>query len=726
MNAPPFPNAPPYLPGSAPDAHAPLARFLPPVPVGAATRWLAAHAPPGAWVLEPFGASPALVLEMARAGWRVLIAANNPIARFLIETRAAPPAADDLRAALAALAAARTGDERLEPHLLALYHTPCAQCGALISADEFLWEQDAPAPFARLYRCPRCGQGGQFPATPFDAEQAARAAATPLHRARALERVAPLHDPDRAHAEEALRHYTPRTVYALFAIINKLDALTPSQQAHLAPLLLHTFDRTNTLWGYPEERPRPRQLTVPPQYRERNVFREVEAALEVWAQPADAPVPLTRYPQLPPQTGGICLFDGALRSLAPHLTDIPIAAVAAAAPRPNQAYWTLSALWAGWLWGHTAVEPFKSALRRQRYDWRWHTAALHAAFEHLALHIPPGTPTLTLIPEAEPGLLAAALIAGRLAGLHLQGIALRADEEQAQIHWTTSPPADPPASQPAHPARAHLLARGEPAPYLPLLAASLASLPLPDAPPADAYARLTSQLEESLTFRGGFLRLGGGKALETGHWWLRQASPAAHPLADRVESAVAALLENQPGQTARQIETAICAAFPGLLTPERALIAACLESYGEQSEDGGWTLRPEDDPVPRKNEENHIRGLLLALGERLGFTVQGGSPITWAGHGRAYCFFVTTSARLGAIVHQHDPATLVLPGSRAQLVLLKRRRDPRLAAALRDWRFIKFRLVRRLAAGPLPAVDALDEQFALDALTEESPQMRMW
>ncbi len=96
-----------FLPGITPAAAQfgrPLGRFLPPIQAGSATDWLQEWLPqkPGdslsGWLLEPFGASPQLPVEIARAGYRLLAAVNNPIARFLIELVACPPTESELRA----------------------------------------------------------------------------------------------------------------------------------------------------------------------------------------------------------------------------------------------------------------------------------------------------------------------------------------------------------------------------------------------------------------------------------------------------------------------------------------------------------------------------------------------------------------------------------------------------------------------------------------------------
>jgi hypothetical protein len=114
-----------YIPGDEPEKSAPLARYLPPIPEGVAAAFLAQHSglsglERAAWILDPLGASPPLAAEIASHGYRALVAVNNPVTHFLLEMVANPPSQADLRAALAELAAARKGDERLETHLQSL------------------------------------------------------------------------------------------------------------------------------------------------------------------------------------------------------------------------------------------------------------------------------------------------------------------------------------------------------------------------------------------------------------------------------------------------------------------------------------------------------------------------------------------------------------------------------------------------------------------------------
>src|SRR5512137_1922717 len=179
-----------YIPGDEPEKSPPLARFLPPVPQGIAAAFLARHSDlaglePGAWILDPFGASPQLAAEVARQGHRILVAVNNPVTRFLVEMDATPPSQVDLHAGLEELAAARKGNERLENHLQSLYLTSCVKCQRKVPADAFIWDRASGALTARIYHCP-CGEGGEYPATEADQRLATGLAATDnLHRARA-------------------------------------------------------------------------------------------------------------------------------------------------------------------------------------------------------------------------------------------------------------------------------------------------------------------------------------------------------------------------------------------------------------------------------------------------------------------------------------------------------------------------------------------------------------
>ena len=746
-----------YIPGFPPQKSEPLARYLPPLPDGVVSKWLKDNIPidlhedSNPWVLDPFCASPRLTIEAARSGYRVLTAANNPVARFLLETTAQPPTEDELHASLAVLASARKGDERLERHISSLYLTNCDDCGQPVIADAFLWERETNKPFARIYRCTNCEKKGEFPATQADIARAAQFSESGLHHARALERVTSLDDPDRHHVEEALATYLPRALYALFSIINRLEGLflTPIQRKCLLALCLTACDQANTLWQYPTVRARPKQLTIPVRFREMNIWLSLEQGIEQWASHTK-PVPIVHWPEQPPQDGGICVFEGRLVDLIDSMTGIPVKAVLATLPRPNQAFWTLSALWAGWLWGREAVKPFKSALRRRRYDWSWHTIALQATLEGLFSVLSPGTPMLGLIGEIEPGFLSAALVASEASGFDLQNLALRRVSGQSQINWKRVQPSKPdnPTTDEqrmqsiTRATQEYLLTRGEPASYMNVHAAGLSALvehhllDTKTSLQADPLTQVNAALEAALLNHKEFIRFGSSdKSLEVGQWWLQNAETASQPLSDRVERGLVNFLLYNPGSTLLDIDTYLCAAFPGLLTPDAELLHICLESYGEQSppDSGQWVIRESDQPRIRRSDLDEMQDLLSKLGEQLGSIVQGDKPLLWldASGNVKYAFHIIASAIIGELVYDpaHPPnrSLIILPGGRANLVAHKLHRDPRLRQAVeKGWRFVKYRQVRILADTPGVTKDTLDDFISQDALTYDQPQLRLF
>lgn len=718
-----------FLSGSLPEFAGPLGRYLPPIPAGVCAAWLANHSPPGSWILDPFGASPRAAVEAARAGYRVLIASNNPIDRFLIDLTANPPSETELRSSLADLGVSFKGDQRIEPHLRSLYLTTCNHCQNKISAQAFIWDRDAPFPHSRVYHCPHCGDAGEFPLPGGDDPGSLLLPSGHLHRARALERVTPRDDPDRGFVEEALDVYMPRALYALFTLVNKLDSLPAPQRRSICALLLAAFDQANTLWPHPGQRSRPRQLIIPPRYRENNVWLSLEEAVGMWAAAYPAVedhLPVTTWPQLPPERGGICIFDGRVKDLVDcwedtrhheeKIAQIRIEAVIAVLPRPNQAYWTLSTLWSGWLWGRESAAGFKTVLRRRRYDWTWHCAALYSAFSNLVQLLQEPTPIFGLIGESEAGFLTAAILAAGKAGLSLEGIALREATEQTQIVWqspvkTVTPPGgalvpdeDPVQENYQQAGLDYLRLRGEPASYLELHTAGLAGLaglktisaaPLigrEDPPgqdqhdefsPTEYFVRINAELHSAFSYRMGFVRFHGSqKNLETGQWWLRESAlnlsermgdenktnrvtasaDIAAPLSDRVEIEFVRLLVKSGGLTFTQIDKHLLNMFSGLFTPDPNLIEECCDSYTEPipGEQGMIHLRNQETPALRRSDLAAITALLLSLGRKLNFVTK--QPIeterwvTWS-RGRnqiIYAFYPTVSARLGNLLLQRN------------------------------------------------------------------------
>jgi hypothetical protein len=731
-----------YITGLKPADSGPLARFLPPLEEGVISAWLSHQTLTGNWLLDPFGFSPRLVLEAARSGYRVLVTVNNPITRFLLETFANPPPESEFTAALADLSAVKKGDERLGAHLQSLYFTSCEKCNQQIEAQAILWRKDEDVPYGRIYDCKHCGDSGEHIATEEDKERARKIAETDtLHRSRSFERVVALNDEDRVYAEEAIQHYLPRPLYVLTTITNRLASLglSTERKRALTALVLLACDAGNTLWAHPSERPRPKQLSTPNQFRENNVWTQLERGLSLWTGTGGT-VPFEAWPKKIPESGGICIYEGRLRDLAHEVKqEIPIAAVIASVPRPNQAFWTLSALWSGWLWGSEAVEPYKVALRRRRYDWAWSATALYAMFEHLNELLPDNVPMFALLPEPEPAFMTSAITAAQTAGFQLQSVAMRTEHDPVQIIWKSGQKSNPNTIEVESVRNAmheFLSARGEPAGYLHLHLAGLIAcaqanaLKQPEVEFDETMRRIQNLFESALKADGTFIHYSTGDAVDTGMWGLAisQNISQNESLSDRVEIAVVNYLQKNPAAIFLDVEEDLYPRFPGLMAPSKGLIYAVLNSYAEK--DGArWKLRAEDVATARRNEMENVFKNLTTLGKRLKYqSTRENKILVWKENGRvARKFYVLASALLGRAMENADDQTVfVIPGGRAALAAYKQTRDPSLGEEMKKYRLVKYRLLRTLLEVPILTRDTFEEQIASDPVEESKGQMMMF
>ncbi len=732
-----------FVPGRPKIAEGPLARYRPPVPVGAADAYIRQWTPPGALVLDLFCQGPTFLREAVRAGRRAIGANANPIGLLVagLGLEGAPP----LQAAFTRLADTpkETPNRRSVPlhrHILSLYGSRCPACGSEGTAEWFAWDREARYPYAKAVRCPRCGRTQEGPTDEADIMAARRLDRRGFAYYFALDRVAPLGHPQRARAGELVDLYTPRNLSALVDILVRLEGLELERpvRAALQGALLETMDRASSLDPHGEERPRPRLLRPPARFLERNVWYLLEEA--VARVPGWAPEVVRRAPGLKDlladSTPAYTLLPLPAREVARQLPTGSVSLILADPPRPDGVFWALSALWAGWLWESPAAQAMRPLLGRRRLEWDWHQEALRAALAAVGPLLAPNGHLVLLFAEPEENLVASACQAASAAGYELAGWGASTEVGCRLVwRWKGRAAGAPAGGTPA---------KGTPARGAPTVGAALAAaspgqgqaLPLPDAPDAVAGA-----LRETLRARGEpthrFLLLAvvhtelarrgwNGpfgevaqavrrgwegldlEALETDLFWLSDldAEGLPPPLADRVEEMVRSRLTEGP-QATDDLLLAVYRALSGPLTPEPSLVLLCLQSYGVE-EGGIWHLREEDDPTRRAEEIEALRRDLEALGRRLRYRPARGRgwDLRWRERRRdVYLFRLSATAALGDVVT--GPAVprggrpcRVLPGGRAELLAEKLRRDPRLArAAWRDgWQFVKFRHLRRLIA----------------------------
>jgi hypothetical protein len=228
--------------------------------------------------------------------------------------------------------------------------------------------------------------------------------------------------------------------------------------------------------------------------------------------------------------------------------------------------------------------------------------------------------------------------------------------------------------------------------------------------------------------------------VDTGLWGLSNPPPEQpvnggkaqrDSLADRVEVATVTFLQKHPDPLFLEIEDDLYPRFPGLLTPSKAMIYAVVSSYAERN-GGSWRLRPEDVASARRRELDTVRTMVQSLGSRLGFsTLEQDRIILWQEKGETvYALNPLASALVGrAFSTMQFPAEqsiLVIPGGRASLASYKAQRDPALAARLKDYRVVKYRVLRTLVEVPVLTREIFEKQIASDPLEKSRLQMLMF
>ena len=730
-----------FPPGEPLERPGAIQRFLPPLESGLVTRALREFGSEPGLIIDPFGVSPRLASEIAAAGSALILASNNPISRFIIRQHLEPIPPADLRSALARFASFPKDGARLEPFILDLYRTLCSRCGSSVSAQHFIWEKEAQIPIEKIYHCKHCGHHTQDPTSDVDRGRAQSYAKTGLQFAVALEALAPANDAFRLHAEAALAVYPARSLFAIITLISKLDQFEDDLN-HLQAaraLLLYVFDACNGLWDYPDGRIQPRKLSLAAQYKESNVWHALERAVEVWSY-SRTPIPVSEWLAADlPRKGSVAIFAGSARKLVKTLPDEIKKSILTVLPRPNPAFWTLAALWTSWLWGREEAQAIKVALRRRRYDWAWHARALNKVSNSLALILAQGASALTFLPDVEPGFLAAALVGIETAGFKLRGRAFRGREAQALLQWQVEPFENKMVSETDLRTRFQdsvlgaLKMHGEPASYSTLHAAALTELSaesllgsLWKREEANPQTMFAGMLEEVLIDRQFLQRLGRGHEPESGQYWLTDSSSTEEPLSDRVELFILQLLRQEKSLTTQEFFSNVYRNFPGLYSPDRRLVEACLHSYAEKTS-GEWSIRAEDYQAARDIDRQEILQVIQNLGERLNWRVEGENPIQLsdATENISYLFRVQEMAVIGNALEAEDqPLTLVIPGGRSGIILAKARRDPRIMRWLdQGTRIVKFRHFRRLEAETTLNRENFDQRLAIDPPDQHDPQL---
>ena len=523
-------------------------------------------------------------------------------------------------------------------------------------------------------------------------------------------------DYEKESIETALDCYLPRAIYVTMMLVNRLDGLVlgMSERKLLQAILVSVFDDATSLWHWPEKDHRHLQLTLPSRFIEKNLWKSLDNVPKTWKFEG-APVPVSYWPQLPPHEGGICLYQRRLADQKALLEAEKPVAMASVFPRPNQAFWTLSALWSGWLWGRKGVTPMRSALSRRRYDWYWFAQAINASCKPFAAGLPAHTRVFGIFPQITANFYLGLQAGMRSAGFESIGAAYRIADDLIQCEWKLKPNKTNKLEYNLKSMISEFFNKhGEPANFLEIVPHCLTEIAMSNTLPLQLNSlsdSLFSQIQEEVTtilrdekFAQTFKSsLPGGSK-----WWLCDSSTAQLPLSERVEIFIRNLLIKDEPVDIHDLELQVCGQFNGSDTPPAELIRLCIESYADPilKDTHRFLLQPEENLVNRKKDITEMRSILASCAKKMGVKQEVDTDsIVWQKPQNhiLYRYFLSTSCEIAKFILSTSPDedlknVIVFPGSRSRLMDYRLKHDPRLeAAGDQNWVFAKFRTLRRLS-----------------------------
>ncbi|MGD9316938.1 MAG: hypothetical protein PVG56_08905 [Anaerolineae bacterium] len=731
-----------------------------PIPAGVAEAYATAYTEPGDQVLVPYCQGPSVVREILAAGRQPLAVNFDPLLVLLVGTELATPQQRELDAAMARLGDSTKQGMTLRRYLLGLYATTCPACSRPAVADYFVWDKELGQPMAKYVRCRACDWDGQAAMEPEDWERMGEVADQGMHYHYVLDRISPPQRRGtlRARLEFLLELYSPRNLYALAELTLKIDSLPPegALQGALQVLLLDCLDRCSFLTPLPSSRARRRGLARPGRFVERNVwyaFEEAAARLLAVAKKPVTDLAGTLEAYLAPDGDWAgCLSAGRVRELARTLPPRSQRLILTSPPPLDSSVWSLSYLWGAWLLGAEAASPLRSLIRQRTPDPAWYARVMAASMATLADLLRDDGRLVLVLTGQRRTVVEALVLAAAQARLGVTSLVQRGGDYRLELAASYPQPAAPARGelearlrQAAVAAAADTIrARGEPASW-PILHAAIyqrlaeegwleraTEAGEPDPSPLDLIAEQVGAARDDPVF---LLT----RAVEAGEelWWLADPGDLAPPLCDRVEAAAYQLLQDVLALTEVEFAGRVYAQFPGGLTPDAGLVAACLRAYGSQPTPDYWQLRQEDLPAARRAEQGAIVESLLTLGQRLGYRAGVQEPFDAAwfeGQQVRAVFAVRWQALVNEVLALGEPMAgarpyLVIPGGRAALVSYKLAHNPLWQQAVDEhgWWFIKYRHVRQLVDRPEVDEYALRTIVGLDPIVErETAQLPLF
>jgi len=717
---------PPYYPSIENVMHLPLERYLPPYQQNVLVQMLKYKDINEGWLLDPIGSNPLSAIELANVGYRVMVACNNPILAKLYEVICRAPVKNQFQAALSEFGSFKVGDERLELQIRKIYQTECPNCRSTNDNADFLWKKGEDTPFQKELLCTSCKLKSESPISEQDLLIQSSIGNLNLYRSRAFQRVIPGVETPPPVVQEVIQAYLPRSLAVLSKLLNRNDAYntTAERKSIIEALLILACDFGTMLWGNPPGRSRPKAISIPNQFWEYNLWKILENGSKFLTF-FESPIPFTIFPELPSETGGICLYTNRIRRREDFQSFPNFQAVTTILPRPNQALWAFSAVWAGWIWGHSAVQKLKGSLERKRYDWIWHTNALQKLFEFTSTM---KTPWIATAPEISPNFMLSFVSAPAASGYRLDEYSYSPEQKSAQLYFSYDPGRLSKDQIQPNFILEYLERKGEQASYQELSTINILNiarnnnLEIPNHKvDISLFTQIQQNFEKKLKNNSLFKKI-DKDTFEFGEFWLANPPNNYRPLADQIEISLIQYLQIDPIVSVLEIETIIDKKQPGILPASHDLIVKLLESYCDPvpGMEETWQLRKQETSNIRQADIRIMKNMLINIGNKIGMKVINNANVVWEtpDKNRNYHFFVTGSCILSRFISQDllekkPEIVIVYPGSRAELLSYKIKRDPIFAEQLTGFHLVKYRHLRNI--NDIPGLDLQTWEKLIDS-----------
>ncbi len=665
------------------------------------------HTQPGDVILDPFVSGLGVIQAALELGRKVIAASFNPINALALRATLWPTNA---RSAFTRLEDALKVAHRLQESVLKFYQASCPTCGNPASGQHFIWDRERRQPIEKHVLCHVCGENSG-PIEDGDLKELRKLDTRGLPFWLLHGRVIDRDHEDADRVSDVLDAYTPRAQLALSDILLKFETLSEDERSALRPALLATLDACTSLHT-PDEARYPSGLKPPARFVEKNVWLELERQVSLLPS---VPLSLLRVATIDElfasDTPAVCLQVLPARELAKRLPERSISLVVTHPPLPRPGFWSLSAVWAAWLWGKQSslVDHLLPLLSRKRTSWDWQWRAIGSALNVLN-PVLRGEAHVVMSFPAEESILDSVTLAAAHAHHYVKHLVCDPLDGVRGTWRHTGPVGNLPAQDDAPQTAGgtevlrHILQeRAEPTHELVLRTGLLA------APGQSAALMEIAQQSEGEQTPLAILR---GKLeqafstvtiheIEPHRLWLTLPPVPLMPLADRVEQRVRDLLRACEEWHGDELLLQIYRDFPDHLTPDRALVATVIHSYAEDLHFEHIRLRAEDRAEARQAEVDEVCQLLMHTGEYLGSKVSRAQyageqrRIVWSKSGETiYTFTIQTTADVLPLLYA-DSGVLIIPGGRATLLQHKIARDARLRKTL--WQVLKFSSLRRAA-----------------------------